>query len=198
MVGHEFVFYVTLKPEKIKDLRIRCDYREEFEFGGTLEVEEIRMVEGEILRVAGKFGVIDLGISMPELKTIIRNEVKKMNKLHVSARMKIREGKLEGFKKQAAEIIRQTKEKDTGTLQYDWFLSSDLTECEIREVYESSEALAEHKHNLRQALGRLFEEFAYDHNVVVYGDPSPQLLEGARKMMPDVGIKVYSFLQGLE
>ncbi|VVB87978.1 Antibiotic biosynthesis monooxygenase [uncultured archaeon] len=121
-----------------------------------------------------------------------------MNKLHVSARMKIREGKLEGFKQQAAEIIRQTKEKDTGTLQYDWFLSSDRTECEIREIYESSEALAEHKHNLRKPLKRLFEEFAYDHNVVVYGDPSPQLLEGARIMMPDVEIKVYSFLQGLE
>lgn len=121
-----------------------------------------------------------------------------MKKLHISARMKIREGKLEGFKQQAAEIIRQTKEKDTGTLQYDWFLSSDRTECEIREVYESSEALAEHKHNLSKALRRLFEEFACDHNVVIYGDPSPQLLEGARIMMPDVEIKVYSFLQGLE
>jgi len=121
-----------------------------------------------------------------------------MNKLQVSARMKIREGKLEGFKQQAAECIRQTKEKDTGTLQYDWFISSNRTECEIREVYESSEALVEHKHNLRQALGKLFEEFAYDHTVVLYGDPSPQLLEGARIMMPDVEIKVYSFLQGLE
>ncbi|NJD78481.1 MAG: hypothetical protein FIB08_15535 [Candidatus Methanoperedens sp.] len=76
MVGHEFAFYVALKPDMIKDLKIRCDYREEFELGGTLEVDKIEMVEGEILRVAGKFGVIDLGISMPELKTIIRNEVK--------------------------------------------------------------------------------------------------------------------------
>ncbi len=62
----------------------------------------------------------------------------------------------------------------------------------------SSEALIEHKHNLRKALGRLFEEFAYDHTVVLYGDPSPQLLEGARTMMPDVKIKVYPLLQGLE
>ncbi len=30
------------------------------------------MVKGEILRIAGKFGVIDLGISLPELKTIIK------------------------------------------------------------------------------------------------------------------------------
>ncbi len=104
-----------------------------------------------------------------------------MNKLHVSARMKIREGKLEGFRQQAAECIRQTKEKDTGTLQSDWFLSSDLKECEIRE-----------------AIGRLFEEFAYDHTVVLYGNPSLQLLEAARMMMPDVEIKVYSFIWGLE
>jgi hypothetical protein len=72
MVGHEFAFCVTLKPSTIKDLKIRCDYKEEFEFGGTLEVEEIKMVEGEILRVAGKFGVIDLGISTSELKKIVK------------------------------------------------------------------------------------------------------------------------------
>ena len=72
MVGHEFAFYVTLKPNMIKDLKIRCDYKEEFECGGTLEFDEIKMVEGEILRVAGKFGVIDLGISMSELETIIK------------------------------------------------------------------------------------------------------------------------------
>jgi hypothetical protein len=31
----------------------------------------------------------------------------------------------------------------------------------------------------------------------LYGNPSPQLLEGARIMMPDVEIKVYSFLKDL-
>jgi len=77
MVGHKFAFYVTLKPNMIKDLKIRCDYKEEFEFGGILEVDEIKMVEGEILRVVGKFGVIDLGISMSELKAIIKNRGEK-------------------------------------------------------------------------------------------------------------------------
>ncbi len=76
MVGHKFASYVTLKQSMLKDLKIRCDYREEFEFGGTLEVDEIKMIEGEILRVAGKFGVIDLGISMPELKKLVKKEVK--------------------------------------------------------------------------------------------------------------------------
>ena len=59
-------------------------------------------------------------------------------KLQLSARMKIREGKLDEFKRLAAVCISQVKENDPGTLQYDWFLNSDRTECEIREAYESS------------------------------------------------------------
>jgi hypothetical protein len=43
-------------------------------------------------------------------------------KLQLSARMKIREGKLDGFKRQAAICISEVKEKDPGILQYDWFL----------------------------------------------------------------------------
>ena len=42
-----------------------------------------------------------------------------MGQFEVRARLKIREGQLEGFKRQAAEIMRQAREKDTGTLAYD-------------------------------------------------------------------------------
>lgn len=118
-------------------------------------------------------------------------------KLQVSAHMKIREGKLEGFKRQAAVCISQAREKDPGTLQYDWFLNSNKTECEIREAYESSEALLAHSANLREALRILFEQFATDHSVVIYGDPSPELMQKAATM-GGVGVKVYSFLQGLD
>jgi hypothetical protein len=50
----------------------------------------------------------------------------------------------EGFKKQAAELVRLTKEKDTRTLRYDWFVSTDGTECEVREAYTEPEGLIEH------------------------------------------------------
>ena len=45
-----------------------------------------------------------------------------MATLEVFAHLTVRPGQLEGFKKQAAECIRITKEKDTRTLRYDWFL----------------------------------------------------------------------------
>ena len=119
-----------------------------------------------------------------------------MSKLEVSARMTIRRGKLEEFKQQAAECIRQTKEKDTKTLRYDWFLSDDQTGCEIRELYESAEGLVEHRMHIGAALDKLFTEFADDHAVSVYGEPSPQLLEMAKRM-PAGSVKWYSFLKGL-
>jgi hypothetical protein len=109
--------------------------------------------------------------------------------------MKVRDGLLEGFKKQAAECIKQVKKKDTGTLQYDWFLSGDKSECEIRETYENSEALLEHVSYLREDLGILFEKFATDHSVTIYGDPSQELLENAKAR--DVEVTRFSFLQGL-
>lgn len=87
-----------------------------------------------------------------------------------------------GVQGQAAECISEVKRKDTGTLQYDRFISSDNTECEIREAYENSDALLAHIENLREPLRMLFEKFATDHSVVIYGDPSAQLLENEKSI----------------
>jgi hypothetical protein len=99
------------------------------------------------------------------------------NRLDVTAHGTIREGKLEGFKRQAAELIRQTKEKDTKTLRYDWFISSDGTEFEVLEAYVNSEGLMEHSMHIGEARNVLFSEFADDHRITVHGDPSEQLVE---------------------
>ena len=50
-----------------------------------------------------------------------------MSKIQVTAKIKIPRGKIIEFKEAAADYIKQLKEKDTRTLQTDWFLSSDGT-----------------------------------------------------------------------
>ena len=119
-----------------------------------------------------------------------------MSQFEVRAQLKVRDGQLEGFKRQAAEMMRLTKEKDTGTLAYDWFLSNDGTECEVREAYVDADALVEHAFHVREARDALFAEFAYDHKMAFYGDPSPRLLELVNK----IGVNVTHFvlLQALE
>src|SRR5512147_1082050 len=99
-----------------------------------------------------------------------------MPTLEVFAHMTVRPGQLEGFKKQAAECIRLTKEKDTRTLRYDWFLSSDGTECEVREAYTGPEGLIEHNSHIVEARTKLFRDYADSHFMTVYGEPSQALL----------------------
>jgi quinol monooxygenase YgiN len=117
-------------------------------------------------------------------------------KLEVVAHMTVRKGKLDGFKRQAAEIIRLAKEKDTKTLRYDWFLNGDQSECEVHEDYESSDGVVEHVMHIREARDQLFREFADDHAVSIYGQPSPQLVEMVNAHR-GVKVKWFSFLRGL-
>jgi quinol monooxygenase YgiN len=112
-----------------------------------------------------------------------------MSQFEVRARLKVRDGMLERFKQQAAEMMRQTREKDTGTLVYDWFLSSDGTECEVREAYVSADDLVDHAFHVREARDALFAESAYDHRMAFYGEPSPRLTELVNK----IGVDVTSF-----
>lgn len=116
----------------------------------------------------------------------------------VTARVTVREGELDGFKRQAAEMMRQTKEKDTKTLRYDWFLSDDGTECEVREGYVDADALLEHAHNVAEARAELFRDFADGHVMTLYGEPSPALAELIEQLAGVVTFKQYSFFQGLE
>jgi quinol monooxygenase YgiN len=119
-----------------------------------------------------------------------------MSNFEVRARLKVREGKLEEFKRQAAEMMRQTRDKDTGTLAYDWFVSNDGTECEVREAYVDADALVDHAFHVREARDALFAESAYDHRMAFYGDPSPRLEE----LINRIGVDAtrFTLLQALE
>lgn len=116
----------------------------------------------------------------------------------VMARLKIREGELDGFTQQAAEMMRQTREKDTRTLRYDWFLRDDGTECEVREGYVDADALIEHAHNVAEARDTLFRNFAYDHEMTIYGEPSPALAQLMEQLANVVPFRRFTLWQGLD
>jgi quinol monooxygenase YgiN len=116
----------------------------------------------------------------------------------VTARLKIHEGELDGFKQQAAEIMRLAREKDTKTLRYDWFISDDGTQCEVREGYVDADGLLEHSDHVAEARGKLFRDFAYDHDMTIYGEPSPALAAAFEAMADHVSFHRYSLFQGLD
>ena len=116
----------------------------------------------------------------------------------VTARIRIRDGELGGLKEQAAEMMRQTRERDTKTLRYDWFISEDGTQCEVREGYVEADGLLEHAHNVAEAREKLFRDHAYGHEMTLYGEPSPALAELMERLAGHVKFNRYSLLQGLD
>ena len=107
-----------------------------------------------------------------------------MNEIQVTARLKIHQGKLEEFKAIAAECLKTVREKDSGTLQYDWFLTADQSECVLQERYADSQAMLDHMAHVGDRLGALVG--LADLSVEVYGDPSPELLDAAKAFNPHV------------
>jgi quinol monooxygenase YgiN len=114
--------------------------------------------------------------------------------LEVQARLRIRPGQLEGFKNQAAEIMRLTRELDAHTVRYDWFLSEDGTACEVHEAYLSGQGLIEHNAHVMEARAVLFERYAYDHRMSAFGEVSADLKALAHEHAG--GLAAYSFVEG--
>src|SRR3974390_77429 len=117
-----------------------------------------------------------------------------MTRFEVIARLKIRPGELEHFKSQAAEIMRRTRERDTKTLRYDWFIDADAMQCEVHEEYIDETGLIEHNEHVVDVRGELFEKYAYDHRMSVYGEISEQLSELFAQHAG--GVAVHQFFQG--
>ena len=107
-----------------------------------------------------------------------------MSELQLSTRFRIRDGRLDEFKDLADQCISVTREKDAGTLQYDWFFSPDGDECVLRERYRDSTAILEHAANLGDLMGRFMA--ISDPDVEIYGAPTDELLEAIAVLEPRV------------
>jgi quinol monooxygenase YgiN len=114
----------------------------------------------------------------------------------VTARLKIREGELEGFEQQAAEVMRIARETDTKTLRYDWFIADDGIQCEVREAYVDADGLLEHNAHVKEARDKLFRDHAYDHDMTIYGEPSPALARLMERMAGHITFNRYFLLRG--
>ncbi len=119
-----------------------------------------------------------------------------MDNLEVIARLKIRTGQLEGFKSQAAEILRVTREQDRHTLRCDWYLNEDGTACEVHELFPDEQGLIEHKMNTMEATVVLFRDYAFDHHSSIYGEVSQDFIDLVTARMGPPA--VFTFTQGLD
>jgi len=109
-----------------------------------------------------------------------------VSELQGIARFKFHEGKLEEFKRLAAECMEIVRTKDTGTLQYDIYFNDDQSECIVLERYRDSQALIEHAVH----LGDLNEAIVATGFVSgeLLGEPSAEL----RSKMADSEVRLFT------
>lgn len=104
----------------------------------------------------------------------------------------IPEGKLDEFKRMAAEIIDEVRANEPNTLSYEWFLSKDESKCYVVQRYRDSEAVLAHLANIADLSGRL-HEVAPLTGVMIFGSPSDEL----RQALERVGPKVFEHWNGV-
>ncbi|WP_420601856.1 putative quinol monooxygenase [Flagellimonas sp.] len=114
-----------------------------------------------------------------------------MTDIQVNARLKIKPGKMEEFKKLAHDCVEKVKEKDKGTTQYDWFFNESQSECVVRERYVDSGAVLDHMANVGHLLGGLVELSTI--SLDLYGNPSDSL----KNALEGFDVTYYEFGVGL-
>ncbi len=114
-----------------------------------------------------------------------------MEQIKATALFKIKEGKLEEFKQLIPVLISIVKEKDPGTLTYDWYLNEDNMECTVLETYADSQVVLAHAGNVGEQLQKMTE--LADLSLELYGNPNEELRNAIEGLAP----KIYSFFSGL-
>jgi len=109
-----------------------------------------------------------------------------VSELQGIARFEFHEGKLEEFKRLAAQCMEIVRTEDTGTLQYAVYFSDDQSDCIVLERYRDSEALIEHAAH----LGDLSEAIVATGFVSgeLLGEPSADL----RAKMADTVVRLFT------
>lgn len=115
-----------------------------------------------------------------------------MAELQMTTRFAVHTGKVDEFTHLAERCLALTRDRDSGTLQYDWFRSPAGDEFVLRERYRDSAAVLAHARNLGEVVPAMLA--ICTPAVEIYGAPSPELLQGLAALRP----AVYSLFQSLD
>ena len=94
--------------------------------------------------------------------------------IRATAEHTISEGKINEFKKLAAEIIDQVDARESNTISYEWFLNEDESKCYVVGVYKDSKAVLDHL-GIISDLVSPFHEIAPLTGLRIFGNPTDEL-----------------------
>jgi quinol monooxygenase YgiN len=110
-----------------------------------------------------------------------------VSELQGIVRFTFHEGRVEEFKRLAAQCMEIVRTRDTGTLQYVVYFNDDESECIVLERYRDSEAAVEHAEHIGDDLMREIIDTATVSGELL-GELSPEL----RADMSDGPVRLFT------
>ena len=75
--------------------------------------------------------------------------------MYTYAKFKIHPGKTEEFKRLSRRCVEIVREREPGTLFYEWFMNADETECVAIDGYVDLDAVMDHVRNIGPTMREL-------------------------------------------
>ena len=82
------------------------------------------------------------------------------------------------------EMVAATQEHEPGALYYEWNTTQDGAHCQIYERYQDSNAVMTHLANFQQSFAERFLQILTPTRLVLYGEPSDQVLQALEPYAP--------------
>lgn len=105
---------------------------------------------------------------------------------------KVKEGETGNLKSLMNEMISDTKEKNPGTMFYEWFISQDDKYCHLFERYKDSESALFQLKSFGKNFSKKFMQLLEIKSFTVYGNPDPELTNA---LIP-LGAAIMPFVDG--
>ena len=95
--------------------------------------------------------------------------------VHWMLEVAIKPGELDNFKALMNEMVEATEANEPNTLNYEWFISEDGSNCHIYERYADSAATMTHLGSFGQNYAERFLAMVNPTRFVVYGNPNDEV-----------------------
>lgn len=96
-----------------------------------------------------------------------------MSELQGIARFRFHPGKVEEFKRLAAQAMEIVRRSEPGTLQYETYFNEDESEAVVLERYRDSQALIDHGQHMAELMEPILATGTVSGELL--GEPSPEL-----------------------
>lgn len=135
---------------------------------------------------------VNLGIDGQSTAADSKQKTKASEHVYWLIKTNIKQGQLDALKQINAEMVKNTKKNEPGTLTYDWSISADGKKCYFFEHYANSEAVMIHTKTFGEKYAEKLLGMIEIESFDVFGNPD----QTVKNSLSPLGAKFHQSIGG--